>query len=85
MEEINFYTATTASTTLGISRMTMNNWIHSGKIGYIVIKGDGNYVTYAIPVKEVEKKLKEEKNIVKVAIMGTYKQYGDVLEKLADE
>ena len=49
------------------------------------LMGKGNHVVYAIPATEVERKLKEEKNIVKVAINGTFKQYGDVLEKLADE
>jgi hypothetical protein len=65
--------------------MTMNNWVNSGKIKFVVINGKGNHVVYAIPATEVERKLKEEKKIVKDAIIGTFKQYGDVLEKLADE
>jgi|GEM_PF-2378779 len=80
--------ANTAST-LGISRVTVYHWIKAGKIDSITIRGEEGKVSYAVPVAAVEKYLSSKKassdGIVEQAIKRTYKEYGNVLEKLADE
>lgn len=85
MEEIQFYTVGQASHLIGVSRVTIHKWIKTGDISSFPIFGANNYCTYAIPVEEVKKKIEEDKSIVIGAIEGTFKQYGAVLEKLADE
>lgn len=85
MEEIKFYTVGEASHLIGVSRVTIHNWIKTGDINPIHIVGTNHYISYAIPAEEVKKKIEEEKSIVMGAIKGTFKQYGAVLEKLADE
>ena len=83
--DMKYLTVTQTSSTIGVSRMTIYNWIESGKIDFIKIDGGNNYFSYAIPVSAVEKKTKADSAIVKGAIEGTFKQYGPVLDKLADE
>lgn len=85
MQDIKFYSVGQASSLIGVSRVTIHNWIKSGNISAIQIDGGDKYFSYAIPAKEVEKKIQEDRALVKGAIAGTYKQYGAVLEKLADE
>jgi len=82
-----YLTISQTSSTIGVSRVTVYNWIKSGKIDFIEIDAGNNAVSYAIPRKEVEKivKNKIKNNIVKKAINRTFKEYGDVLDKLADE
>ena len=80
-----YLTISQTSNMLGVSRMTIYNWIKSGKIDFIEIDGGNNYVSYAIPASEVENKTKADRQVVKGAIKGTFKQYGPVLDKLADE
>ena len=84
MDNLKLYTVGQASNMLGVSRVTIHKWIKDGVITPIPIQGVDNYFTYAISAQEVEKKIAEEKAIVQGAIIGTYKQYGTVLEKLAD-
>ena len=80
-----YLTVAQASSIIGVSRMTIYNWIESGKIDFIRIDGGNNYFSYAIPMSEVEKRIKADTAVVKGAIEGTFKQYGPVLDKLADE
>ena len=80
-----YFTISKTSNLIGVSRMTIYNWIKSGKIDFIEINGGDDYFSYAIPENEIDKKTKADKAIVRGAIEGTFKQYGPVLDKLADE
>ena len=79
-----YFTIAEASNIIGVSRVTLYNWIHSEKIKYITIDGENNAVSYAVPSTEVAK-FASTGNIVKKAIKRTFKEYGDVLDQLADE
>jgi len=79
-----YLTVAQTSSTIGVSRMTIYNWIKSGKIDFIKIEGRNNAVGYAIPYAAV-RKIANDKTIVKEAIDRTFNEYGDVLDKLSDE
>lgn len=76
-----YFTVAQASNLIGVSRMSVYNWIKEDKIDFIEIGGI-NKNAYAVPESEV-KRLKNP--IVKEAIKRTFKEYKDVLDKLADE
>ena len=82
---VQYFTVSQTSNIIGVSRMTVYNWIKSGKIDFIEIGGGKNYSSFAIPARAIEKKTQADKAIVKGAIEGTFRQYGDVLDQLADE
>jgi excisionase family DNA binding protein len=79
-----YYTIAQAANIVGVSRVTLYNWIHSGRIQCITIDGENNTVSYAVPSTEVDK-FASAGNIVEKAIKRTFKEYGDVLDQLADE
>jgi len=79
-----YFTIAQAAEIIGVTRMTIYNWIHSERIKFITINGKNNAISYAIPSDEITR-LAPTHNVVKEAIKRTFNQYGDALEKLADE
>ncbi len=81
-----YFTISNAARKIGVSRMTIYNWIKSNKIDFIKVEGSRNNNSYAIPETAIkERGLLKKKDITKMAIERVFNEYGDVLDQLADE